>query len=139
MGSRGKKHGEAQWEQDQYKAMDAKRAAWKSKTHTSILSRWQNDEQYRNSQLDLGGTETYCLYLDNLTTIDIFHNAPYLQRSRYENTITMKSSDPNHQSGPMWKREDYRLPHSDIQELGTQHVKFVEDTPSALSLPPKVL
>ena len=61
-----------------------------------------------NSQLDLGWTETYCWYLDYLTTINISHNAPYHQRSRHENTITMKSSDPNHQPGPMWKREDCR-------------------------------
>ena len=30
------------------------------------------------------------------------------QRNRYENTITMKSSDPNLQSGPMCPREDCR-------------------------------
>ena len=41
MGSRGKKHGEAQWQQDHYKAMDAKRrAAWKNNKHTTMSSRW---------------------------------------------------------------------------------------------------
>ena len=33
---------------------------------------------------------------------------PITKKSWYESTITMKSNDPNSQSGPMWKREDYR-------------------------------
>ena len=41
----------------------------------------------------------------DLTTIDISHEAPYHQRNRYENTITMQSNDPNSQSGPMKNRE----------------------------------
>ena len=89
--------------------MDAMRGARKQKYDCPlILSRWQNDEQFRTSQLKNWWTETYCKYLDYLPTIDISHNAPYHQRSRYENTITLKSNDPNPQSGPMWKREDYQ-------------------------------
>ena len=74
----------------------------------TTTSRWQNDEQYRTSQLAIGWTETHCGYLDYLTTIDISHHAPCHQRSLYESTVTMKSNDPNPQSGPMWKTEDYR-------------------------------
>ena len=84
------------------------KGARKHKDHPSILSRWQNDEQYRTSRLAMGWTETSCRYLDYLTKIDISHHAPYHQRSHYESTITMKSNDPNPQSEPMWKREDYR-------------------------------
>ena len=40
--------------------------------------------------------------------IEISWNAPYHQRNRYENTTTMKSSDPNLQAGPMCKSEDYK-------------------------------
>ena len=99
--SRGKRHGDQQWQEDHWKATDAKKAR-KHNDHPSILSRWQNDEQYRTSQLAIGWTETYCRYLDYLTTIDISHHA-------LESTTTMKSNDPNPQSGPMWKREDYRV------------------------------
>ena len=90
---------------DHWKATDAKKGARKHNDHPSILSSWQNDEQYRISQLAIGWTETYCRYLDYLTTIDTSHHAPYHQRSRYESTITMKKNDPNPQSGPVWKRE----------------------------------
>ena len=51
----------------------------------------------------------YCKYMDYLTTVDIFNSAPYHQRHRDENTITMKSGDPDHQAGPMAKREDYKM------------------------------
>ena len=37
MGSRGKTHRQAQWQQDHYKAMDAKRGAWENNKQTSIL------------------------------------------------------------------------------------------------------
>ena len=81
----------------------------------------EKDEQYRKSQLDLGWTEAYCRCLDFLTKIDISHNAPYHQRNRYDNTITMKSSDPNHQSGPMWQREDCRATPKALVNLRVEH------------------
>ena len=104
--SRGKKHGDQQRQEDHWKAVDGKKGPRKHNNHPSILSRWQNDEQYRTSQLAIGWTENYCHHLDYLTTIDIFHCAPYQLRSCCESTVTMKSNDPNPQSGPMWKRED---------------------------------
>ena len=91
--SRGKKYGDQQRQEDHWKAIDAKQGARKRNDHPSILTRWQNDEQYRTSQLSIGLTETCCWYLDYLTTVDISHHAPYRQRSRYESTITMKSRD----------------------------------------------
>ena len=36
------------------------------------------------------------------------YTAPHHQRSRYENTTTMKSGDPDLQAGPMAKREDFK-------------------------------
>ena len=47
--SRGKKHGEAHWQRDHWKAMDARRGARKN-NHDSIVLRWQNDAKYRESQ-----------------------------------------------------------------------------------------
>ena len=74
----------------------------------SILARWMSDERYRNSQLAVGWTETYCRYLDYFTTVDITHYAPHHQRKQYESTITMKCNDPNLQSGAMRIRDDHR-------------------------------
>ena len=76
--SRGKKHGEAQWHRDHWKAMDARRA-WKH-NKDSIVIKWQEDHKYRR-------------YLDYLTTIDISHTAPWYQRHRYESTITLVCND----------------------------------------------
>ena len=62
---RGKKHGEAQWHRDHWKAMDARRGAWKHDQGT-IAIRWEEDEKYRNSRQPHGWTEEYCRYLDYL-------------------------------------------------------------------------
>ena len=92
---------------DHAKAVDAKRGSKKRCDHPSIVSRWQNDEIYRASQVAIGWTETYVKYLDYLTTVDIKHDAPRRQRNRFENMIFMRSDDPNPQAGPLWRREDY--------------------------------
>ena len=73
--SRGKKHGEAHWQQDHHTAMDAKGGAWKKQQTYLGIEQVEKDAQYRKSQLDLGWTETYCRYLDFLTKIDVSHNA----------------------------------------------------------------
>ena len=57
---------------------------------TSILSRWQNDDQQRISQLDLGWTETYCRYLDHLTTIDI-SLSPEKPSREYHHNVEQRS------------------------------------------------
>ena len=106
--SRGKKHGNSQGQKDHWKAIDARYGARKHDNHPSILSRWQTDEQHRYSQLTMGWTESYWRCLDYLTTIDISNHAPYHQRNRNENTITMKCNDSTLQSGPMRIREDYQ-------------------------------
>ena len=107
--SRGKKHGESQWQKDHWKAMDAKKGANKRDKDTTILIRWQEDGEYRISQWSHGWTENYCRYLDYFTTIDISDFAPDHQRYRYENTITMKCNDTNRNAGPMKARTDYQL------------------------------
>ena len=93
--SRGRKLGHNQGHKDHTKAADAKRGAKKPGDHPSILSRWQNDEIYRASQVAIGWTETYVKYLDYLTTVDIKHDAPHRQSFRCENMILMRSDDPN--------------------------------------------
>ena len=84
--SRGKKHGETQWQQDHWKAVDARTGAWKRGQGTFEI-RWQEDEKYRNSQQAHGWKEEYYRCLDCLTTIDISYTAPWHQRHRYESTI----------------------------------------------------
>ena len=77
--SRGKKHGHNQWHKDH-----AKRGARRRGNHISVLSRWQNDEIFRASQVAIGWTETYVKYLDFVSTVDIKHEAPYRERHRFE-------------------------------------------------------
>ena len=55
-----------------------------------------------------GWTEEYCRYLDNLTTIDISHTAPWHQRHRYESTIPLVCNDDDRQAGPMTARKDFK-------------------------------
>ena len=98
--SRSKKHGEAQWQRDHWKATDARRGAWKHK-EDSIVIRWQEDEKYRNSLQAHGWTEEYCRHLHCLTTIDISHTAPWHQRHRYESTITLVCNDDDRR----WEHE----------------------------------
>ena len=86
--SRGKRHGEAQWQRDHWRAMDARREVTR-KGHDSSVVRWQEDEKYRNSQKVHGWTENVCPYLDHLTTIDISFTAAWHQRHKYESTITL--------------------------------------------------
>ena len=53
--SRGKRHGEDQWQRDHWKAMRARRGS-RRKGHDSSVIRWQEDEKYRNSQKAHGWT-----------------------------------------------------------------------------------
>ena len=105
--SRGKTHGETQWQQDHWKAMDAKRGT-KQRDKDTITLRWQQDEKYRNSQRAYGWTEEYCRDLDYLTTIDISYTAPWHQRHRYESTITLTCNDEDREAGPMKATKDFR-------------------------------
>ena len=105
--SRGKRHGEAQWQKDDWKARDAHRGASKN-SHDSIMLRCQIDEKCRESQKVRGWTEDYYQYLDHLTTIDISYSATWHQRNRYENTIVLVGNDDDRQAGPMRAREDFR-------------------------------
>ena len=79
--SRGKKHGET----------------------STIVIRWHEDEQYRNSQQAHGWTEEYCGYLDYFT-----YTAPWNQRHRYESTITLVCNDEDRQAGSTKAREDFK-------------------------------
>ena len=86
--SRGEKCGDSQWQRDHWKAKDATRAAIKNGKET-ITIRWQQDEQYTESQMVHGWTEEYCKDLDYTKTIDIDYTATCRQRHRYESTITV--------------------------------------------------
>ena len=106
--SRGKKHGEAQRQQDHHKAMDARRVAWKNNKHTSISSRWKKMNNTESHSWISGGLRhTECIWTTSRRSTS--PTTPYHQRNRYDTTITVGSSSPNHQSGPMWQREDYRV------------------------------
>ena len=125
--SRGKKHGETQWQQDHWKALDARRGAWKNYKGTIVI-RWQEDEKYRNSQQAHGWTEEYCRYLDQLTTIDISYTAPW---HRYESTITLACNDEDRPAGPMKARQHFRpttkILASRRQEQGRQNSFISEE------------
>ena len=86
--SRGKRHGEGQWQRDNWKEMNTRRGA-RRKGHDSIVINWQEDEKFRHSQQAHGWTGEFCRYLDHLTTIDISYTAPWHQRHWYENTIML--------------------------------------------------
>ena len=123
--SRSKTHKETKWQHDHRKAMDARRGSWKHHKGTIVI-RWQEDEKYRFSQQAHGWTEEYCRYLD-----DISHTAPWHQRHRYENTITLVCSDEDRQAGPMTIRKDSK-PTTKIlaslrQEQGRQN-SFIPKT-----------
>ena len=117
--SRGKRHGHNQWQKDHAKAVD----------HPPTLSRWQNDEIFRASQVAIGWTETYVKYFDYLTAVDIKHDAPHRQRNRYENMIFMRSDDPDSQAGPLWKREDYKTSTSALMCLQQEQGKGMPHIP----------
>ena len=65
-------------------------------------------------QSAVGWNEAYCTYLDYFCTVDISYIAPHHQRSRNDNTITMKSGDPDLQAFPMAKREDFKKTTKDV-------------------------
>ena len=116
--SRSKKHGEAQWQKDHWKAKDALRAAIK-KGKESILQRWQEDEVYRESLAKHMWTESYRRYLDDISKIDISYTATYQQRLRYENTIALISND-HYQAGPLKNRTDYKCTTRALTSLQIQ-------------------
>ena len=62
------------------------------------IPKWQEDAM--NLMAKFSTVSTY--------TIDISYSAPYHHWSRYENTITMKSGDPDLQAIPLAKREDLK-------------------------------
>ena len=64
--SRWTRHGDQPRQEDHWKAVDETRGVRKH-IYFSTLSRWWDDEKYRNSQLAIGWTETYCRYLDHLS------------------------------------------------------------------------
>ena len=142
--SRGRKLGHNQGHKDHAKAADAQRGAKKPGDHPSILSRWQNDEIYRASQVAIGWTETYVKYLDNLTTVDIKHDAPHRQRFRCENMILMRSDDPNSQAVQLWEREDYKTSTSalmclqQVQGKGMPHIPMHMTTRQHNTLDPTI-
>ena len=125
--SRGKRHGEAQWQRDHWKAMDARRGARK-KGHDSIVIRWQEDEKYRKFQKVHGWTD-FCLFLDELTTIDISYTAPWHQRHRYESTTTLVCNDVDRQAGPTRARRDVTSTTRTLTSLRQEQSRQQSSTP----------
>ena len=111
--SNGKKCGHNLWQLYHFKAMDAKRGATKIREYTSIMGRWQHNENFRASQWAQGSIETWVKYLDFISEIDISHNAPYRQRQRYESTLHMRGVDSKKQGGRLCQLPDYR-PSADV-------------------------
>ena len=117
--SRSKRHGEAQWKKDHWKAIDARRGA-RRKDHDSIVIRWQGGEKYRESRKAQEWTEEFCRYLDQLTTTDISFTAPWHQRHQYENTIMLVCNDDDRQVGPMRTRKDFQIHHANSHKFSTR-------------------
>ena len=80
--SRGKRHGEAQWQKNSGKAMDVRRGSRKNK-HASIMLRWRKKRKVSRSS-ESSWTEDHRRHLDYLTMIDISYSATWHQRNRYE-------------------------------------------------------
>ena len=89
-----KKHGETHWQQDHWKAVNARRGAWKHDQDTVEIF-WQQNEKYRNYQQVLGWTEAFCPYLDHLTTIDIsgIRGTSTRAPSRFDSTMRIVKLD----------------------------------------------
>ena len=105
--SRGMKSGHNPWQEDHHKAMDAKRGALKHGKYTSFLDQWQKDGVYRESQLSHGWTDEWVKYLGCISEKDISYDAPYRQRVRYNNTVSLRGVDSNKQAGPLFQRPDF--------------------------------
>ena len=83
----------------------------------TIVIRWQEDGNYRNSQQAHGCTEQYCRYQDYLTTIDKSYPAPWHQRHWYESTIALVCNDEDRQPGPMIARKDFKPTTKNLASL----------------------
>ena len=77
------KYGQSQWQDDHWKAREAKRGATRHK-HDSIEIQWKNDDKYHAFQTFHRWAGEYSRYLDPLTPIDISYVATWKQRSRNE-------------------------------------------------------
>ena len=105
--SRGKTHGETQWQQDHLESNGRPKRSMETAKDSIVIS-WQEDEKYRNSQQAHGWTEEYCRYLDYLATIDISCTVPWHQKHWCESTITLVCNDDDRQAGPMRARKDFK-------------------------------
>ena len=102
--SMGYKHGPNLWQAHPHRAKDALRGCSKSKSlFMSIWDRWQNDEIYTKSQLDIGWSDAWVRYLYHIAQIDIFHKASQEQRRRYHNLLYLRSDDEDRQTSPRSK------------------------------------
>ena len=98
--SRGKKHGEQPWQEDHWEERPQKVPRSIIIPQSWTDGRTMNIQKFQTA---VGWNEAYCRYLDYFCTVDISYIAPHHQRSRNDNTITMKSGDPDLQAGSMAK------------------------------------
>ena len=103
------KRGPNLWQEHHHKAKDAPRGTKKGgRKFTSIWDRWQNDENYRESQLAIGWSDAWMRDLDHVTQIDIYHKAPQEQRSRYHNLLYVRSVHEDRQAPLLSQRRGYQ-------------------------------
>ena len=116
------------WQQHQYKAIDALRAATKKKekTFTNIWDGWKNDSQYRKSQTATGWNDEFVRYLDHIVQIDISHDAPAETKGRYCNLVNLRGIEENMQGMPLEKRPGFREAKIAITEVQRQSRKEIE-------------
>ena len=109
--SRWKKHGEQPWQEDHWEERPQKVPRSIIIPQSWINGRTMNIQAFQSA---VGWNAAYCRYLDYFCTVDISYIAPHHQRSRNDNTITMKSGDPDLQAFPMAKREDFKKTTKDV-------------------------
>ena len=121
--SRGKKHGETQWQQDHWKAMDARRGAGRT--------------QLKSVGTRIKSTEILSKLMDARRILPILglpHDDRHLlhrtlaSQTRVRNTTMLVCNDDDRQAGPMRARRDLESTTQPItvlrQEQGRQNVYF---------------
>ena len=94
--SRGKKHGEQPWQEDHWEERPQKVPRSIIIPQSWTDGRAMNIQKFQSA---VGWNDACCRKLAYICTVDISYIAPHHQRSRNDNTITMKSWRPRSSSG----------------------------------------
>ena len=121
------KRGPNLWQEHHHKAKDAQQFTKKKggRKFTSIWDRWQNDENYRESQLAIDWSDAWVRYLDHLHKIDISHKAPQEQRSRYNNLLYLRCVHEDRQAPLLSQRPGYQAAKNAQVEMQTQSRQYL--------------